>query len=273
MKKRFLFLFMMGALAAGVVACGANEPKADVNEDTQVEAEDKTDSSSEKEEEEATEENTDEDVSIEVVENVAHSDEFNERFDLDERVGANYIKNGDSEVTEFGDWKDAYQSLVNDMQEDGMDTKYALIYVNEDEIPELAYYSDDNNIIIASYADGYLNLFSSKINALYCDEKNNACLASEAVEASLNDYVVAIKDGYWVEIAYGTRRPLDEWAEDSFDENGNPIISYWEINEEELKSQKQYDETLAKYYDVTSQGKEVKSFVNAEDILSEIDSL
>ena len=66
----------------------------------------------------------------------------------------------------------------------------------------------------------------------------------------------------------------DVWAEDSFDENGDPIISYWEVNEQELSSQEEYDETINKYIDTKLA---VDGFENggesADDIIAKIDSM
>ena len=271
MKKRLLLLMVIGVMSASVLACGNEETKENIV-DNEVQEE-----SVESEVTEATqtvpEEDSDEDVTIEVVEGTAHSAEYNERFELGERTGATYMKAGDSEVTEFSDWKEGYSTLVEDIEADGTGTGYALIYVNEDEIPELAYYAEDGKLVIATFSEGYVNLFSSQLNQIYYDEKNNVCLAKESVEADLNDYVVAIKDGFWVEIAYGVQRPIDVWAEDSFDENGNPIISYWEINGEELPSQEKYDELLAKYYNVKTQGSEVIPSETADTVLAEIEAM
>lgn len=72
-----------------------------------------------------------------------------------------------------------------------------------------------------------------------------------------------------MQVAYGVRGPLDEWAEDSFDENGEPIISYWSLNDVELNSQQAYDDEFVKYQD-SSYAKDISDFVSAEEILESI---
>ena len=92
------------------------------------------------------------------------------------------------------------------------------------------------------------------------------------MEARINEYVVAINDGYWIQIALGVQSPLDIWAEDSFDENGDPIISYWEINGDEISTQANYDELMLDFFD-ESKANNVNDFKNVDDIIAEIDSM
>ena len=274
MKKRLVLLMVLGVMSAGLQACGNEAVNENEPSETDLEAnEADTSESTAAGSEEATDEDVTEDVTIEVVEAGAHSEEYNERYELGERTGSTYKKAGDSEVTEFSDWKEGYSTLIEEMASYGVETGYQLIYVDENEIPELAYYNGYGKLVMAAFSGGYVTLFSSQLDTIYFDEKNNVCLASEAVETDFNDYVVALKDGYWIEIACGIQAPRDIWAEDSFDENGNPIISYWEINGKELSSQEKYDELLAKYYDINVQGSEVKPSESADTILAEIDAM
>ena len=111
---------VIGVMSASMLACGNGETKEKIV-DNKVQEE-----SVESEVTEATqtvpEEDSDEDVTIEVVEGTAHSAEYNERFELGERTGATYMKAGDSEVTEFSDWKEGYSTLVEDIEADGTGT-------------------------------------------------------------------------------------------------------------------------------------------------------
>lgn len=256
-------------MMASMIACGkANvsgevEPEELENALEDSKPENKEDSSSEESENLPT---------IEVVEGYTYSDEYNAAFELDDRVGANYMATGASEVSEFTSWKEGYKTLVEDLSsEDSI--SFSLIYVDSDDIPELIYKVDDSNIIIATFSGSTVNLFSGQIDSVSYVEGDNVLLATEHVDANTYNSVVAIKDGYWINIAYGTQGPLDPWAEDSFDENGNAIISYWEINGEELSSQEDYDEMFGKYYD-SSYGKEITEFnSDASQILEQIEAL
>ncbi len=269
MKKKLLSLLLVVSVGSLCTACGLeqardNGPKSLLGGSKEVE-------------EEATEEEENyDDVKIEVVENYGYSEEYKAAFETGERAGANYMKEGDAEVSEFESWQEAYKTLIEDCENDEMEHKYSLIYVDEDDVPELVYTTMNNQLAIATFTNPTVNIFSSQIEGIkYIKGKNNLIAHENIVAASsLNDYVVAIKDGFFIQLAYGSCRPFDVWAEDSFDENGNPIISYWEVNEEELSSQEEYDETINKYIDTKLA---VDGFENggesADDIIAKIDSM
>lgn len=273
MKKKILLTLLTGLSTVILFACGTKE--ATVTEPVVADNTTEEETIPTTDTVQTEEENSEEAVTIEVIENATHSEEYNLRFEAGERIGGSYVPTGEAEVAQYGDWKEGYTALIDDLSSDAdvaYESTYALIYVDDDDIPELAYKTDGDKICVATFGGGCVNIFSSQIDSiLYC-ERDNALFASENVEASLNDYVVAIKDGFWIAIAYGTKSPLDIWAEDSFDENGNPIISYWEINEQELASQNEYDETLGKYFD-SALGTSVTEFKGAAEIKETINSL
>ncbi len=267
MKKRLLMTLFMMAMAVNIVACGAEESE-------EVSLEQDTSGALETNDSGTTADDTDttDDVVIEVIDGFSYSDEYLDAYEADSRIGANYTKTGEAEVSEFDDWKEAYETLIEDVSDNHGNAEFALIYVDDDEIPELVYTSDDGKYIVAAFTGDTVNLFSSQLSSVAYIKNANVLYAHEKVEASLYDYVVALRDGYWVEIATGINSPLDEWAEDSFDENGNPIISYWELNGEELSSQNEYDTLLAKYCD-KSYLSEVNDFKSADDTISAIEAL
>ena len=270
MKKRILSLVLIFTISSVCSGCGLEQARDNGPKSL-------TDSSKDVEEEvvDEEEENYD-DVKIEVVENASHSDEYNEAFEIGDRIGASYMRQGDAEVTEFESWQEGYKALIEDCNNDGYEHSYALIYVDGDEIPELVYKTYDNQVAIATFTGSTVNIFSSQLQDIEYIKGANNVIAHENIvaDSALNDYVVAIKDGFWVQIACGTCRPMDIWAEDSFDENGNPIISYWEINKEVLSSQDEYDEKLLKYIDTNSVTPGLENGGESyEAILAKIDSM
>lgn len=269
MKKKVLSMILIGATAL-FTACGLEQAK----DNGPKILDEKADTTENVQDDEAVENN--DDATIEVVENASHSDEYNEAFEIGDRIGASYMKQGDAEVTEFESWQEGYKALIEDCNNDGYEHSYALIYVDGDEIPELVYKTYDDQVAIATFTGSSVNLFSSQLQDIEYIKGTNNVIAHENIvaDSALNDYVVAIKDGFWVQIAYGTSRPMDIWAEDSFDENGNPIISYWEINGEELSSQDEYDEKLLKYIDTNSVTPGLENGGESyEAILAKIDSM
>ena len=268
MKKKLVSILLILSVGSVCMACGLeqatdNGPKSLLGGSKDVE------------EAAGNEENND-DVKIEVVEGYSYSDEYKAAFEADDRVGANYIKSGDAEISEFESWQEAYKSLIEDCENDEMEHSYSLIYVDDDNVPELVYTTMNNQLAIATFTNPTVNIFSSQIEDIKYIKEKNSLIAHENIvaDSTLNDYVVAIKDGFFIQLAYGSSRPLDVWAEDSFDENGAPIISYWEVNEQELSSQEEYDETINKYIDTKLA---VDGFENggesADDIIAKIDSM
>lgn len=265
MKNRLLGFMLVGCMLASLAGCGfSNETEVASDEETKdVETE-----TNEPEIEDLSEE--DKDAVVEVVVNEYDvSQEYKQRFDVNERVGANFIVGSDKEASEFEDWKAAYTALIEDI---GQDCQYALIYVDDDDVPELVYKPADEGICVATFTGSTINVFSSNLQEISYIEKENALFASEKIEYEIYDYVLAINEGYWINIATGIKAPLDPWAEDSFDENGEPIISSWKINEEEIASSKAYDEQMKKYYD-TGYAAEVKDYADANGIIEIIEGL
>lgn len=274
MKKRLYVFTLCVTIAASMIACGKDNVSGEVEPEELEDAieESKSENEATEKKDDSSSEESENLPTIEVVEGYNYSDEYNAAFELDDRVGANYIAAGASEVSEFASWKEGYKTLVEDLSDEDS-VSFSLIYVDSDDVPELIYKVNDTNIVIATYSGSTVNLFSGQIDSVSYVEGDNVLLATEHVDANTYNSVVAIKDGYWINIAYGTQGPLDPWAEDSFDENGNAIISYWEINGEELSSQEDYDELFGKYYD-SSFGKEITEFTSdASQILEQIEAL
>lgn len=272
MKNKIIGTILISTLALAMVGCGLEQARDDGPKETFLEKE--TEIADEADEAESTEENvTDKDVKIEVVEGYTYSDEYKEEFAKENRGGFNFQRTTDSEVSEFSDWKEGYTSLIKDLEENKTETvEYALIYVDEDDRPELAYKLGDTFVGVASFADTTVNIYGIQKTDVSYVEKKNVLYGHEEVGAAYYDYVGALNNNYWVDIASCERKPLDEWAEDSFDENGKPIISYWSINGNELSSDAEFDETLAKYVD-KSFCKPITGYTTAEDVLAQIEAI
>ena len=266
MKKKLFTSIIIASMAMSFMACGpeTNDSSLELTEEA----------SKETDAQKASEKLDDlnqvkEDAVIEITNNYVNTPEFEEAFENDVRIGGPYRATGSAEVSEYSDWQEAYKALIEDLRTQSDNVKFALVYINDDDIPEMVYIPSEDNMIIATFDGSFINLFSSQISKMSYIEKANNLYATERVGAYYDDNVVAIKDGVWVQVAYGVRGPLDEWAEDSFDENGEPIISYWSLNDVELNSQQAYDDEFVKYHD-SSYAKEISDFVSAEEILESI---
>lgn len=263
MKKRLLSLLITGIIGASFIACGNESEKV---EEPAAETEAK---------EEVVEEETpeDTDAEIEVVEGFTHTPEYDAAL-------ANAEVYGGSDENTYDDIKSAYENVITDLEEnsplyeDYYNFTYSLAYINEDDVPELICNSNDENfgIYLVSYYDG--KAYMAVTNGLEFSyiEKQNVLDNTGIVLGAYYDNVLAIRDGQWVLLGYGEQGTSDPWAEDSFDENGNPIIDMWTWNDDELKNSKEYDEKLALLFDTDASNK-IVSYVSREDILTQIEEL
>ncbi|MBO6130279.1 MAG: hypothetical protein J6P79_15505 [Pseudobutyrivibrio sp.] len=160
MKKKILLTLLTGLSTVILFACGTKEAtvtEPDVADTTTEEETIPTTDTVQTEEESAEEE-----VTIEVIENATHSEEYNLRFEAGERIGGSYVPTDEAEVAQYGDWKEGYTALIDDLSSDAdvaYESTYALIYVDEDDIPELAYKTDGDKICVATFGGGYVNIF------------------------------------------------------------------------------------------------------------------
>lgn len=151
-----------------------------------------------------------------------------------------------------GDWKSAYikylDSLKNTMDEEEQEgCTYSLIYVNEDEIPELVIDTGNEagGCQILTYQDGKVDVLQTRrLNFGYFEKKNLLC-NSDGNMGCYYDDVYTINDGKWEYIAGG------EWGdgEDGMqvDEKGDLIYVYrWEGEEMEESA---YEAKLKEVFD------------------------
>ena len=156
-------------------------------------------------------------------------------------------------LKEFEDWKDAYLSYLGAVEsaEKYADRyTYGLIYVDEDEIPELVVNTgfEFSGIYILTFHDGVLDKWRSDRRNVTYIEKGNLICNSDGKMGYYYDRVYTIQDGKWHYVEGGKHGdgpngvPFDENGEyiqihiwDGEDENAG----YWdgkEISEEEYKS-------------------------------------
>ena len=270
MKKRFISFVLVLGLSFSMVACGTN---ADAKQNQQVPEEQAADTESKSKDTEKVEfeevEETEPIIDV-VVEDKAHSEEYKEAFEKGVKCGGSFAPNGTA--AKYDNWQEAYKALVEELDYDDT-TMFDLVYVDDDDVPELIYKLYENTVSMATFDGdtGEINIATcNTADEVYYLEKNNAIKATARSEATYYDTVYAIKDSAWILLTKGTRAPLDAWAEDSFDENGEPIISYWEIDSKELSNEKEYDELLGKYFDAALQ-KEILVEQQPDAILHSID--
>ena len=140
------------------------------------------------------------------------------------------------------DWAAAYAEYLDRLEYAELFT-YSLIYVNEDDIPELVidHRSEAGGCKILTYHKGDVNVLqTNRLNFYYIERGNRLC-NSDGSMGFYFDYVYTITDGEWSYVAGGEYGDGEDGIQ--FDEDGNPLVFYsWnktaveeEVYEQRLK--------------------------------------
>lgn len=259
MKKRLLSFILLGTVCFSFVACGQKSKKADSDNAEETATEASSDDEAEKVEEDA-------DAVVEVIEGYSHTPEYDEAL-------ANADVYGGIDGKNYDDYKSAYTAAIADVEANSPQYSftYSLIYVNEDDIPELVCNSNDETfgVYLISYHEGSLNYALTSGTEFTYIEKENIVDNTGVVLGAYYDNLLAIRDGQWVLLGYGEKGTSDPWAEDSFDENGEPIVDTWTWDDDYLKNDADYNATLELYY-ASDAAKSVDNYVSKDEILKQI---
>ncbi len=181
-------------------------------------------------------------------------------------------------LKEFEDWKEAYLAYLDAIEvveEDADRYTYGLIYIDEDEIPELSIgrVNEAGGRFILTYHDAVLDGWqSSRSNVTYI-EKGNLICNSDGNNGCFYDDVYTIQDGKWCFVAGG------DWGFGpdgiQYDENGEYVFGYvWNGENEdadwwsgEEMSEEEYNVRLNSVYP-TEQAVPVRNSYSLEEIRS-----
>ncbi len=258
MKKKLLSIILVGTICLSFAACGEKSKKIE-----QESSDASTETSSQAKEDEVKE---DADAVVDVLEGYSHTPEYDEAL-------ANADVYGGTDGKTYDDYKSAYTAAIADVEANSPQYSftYSLIYVNEDDIPELVCNSNDETfgVYLISYHEGSLNYALTSGTEFTYIEKENIVDNTGVVLGAYYDNLLAIRDGQWVLLGYGEKGTSDPWAEDSFDENGEPIVDTWTWDDDYLKNDADYNATLELYY-ASDAAKSVDNYVSKDDILKQI---
>jgi len=146
-------------------------------------------------------------------------------------------------------WKQAYIDYLQ--AQDGEEwVGYQLIYLNDDDIPELVKIGNSEAVgcMIAAYAGG--SVVDNQLNRLYFSyiEKGNLLCNSEGNMDSYYDLVYTMTDGQLSPVASGYYGAKDN-SKLEFDENGDVVYQYeWNGT---LMSREEYSQALNAVYDTS----------------------
>ncbi|MDE7341776.1 MAG: C-type lectin domain-containing protein [Lachnospiraceae bacterium] len=143
------------------------------------------------------------------------------------------------------EWKDAYLSYLDTFE--GVDAcTYSLIYIDEDDIPELVIDTGyaAGGCMILTFHDGTLDGWQSSRRNFSYIEKGNLICNSDGNMGHYYDNVYTIQDGKWSYVGGGTFGDNPEGIQ--LDENGYDIYVY-QWNEEDVSGE-EYEERLNQIY-------------------------
>lgn len=184
-----------------------------------------------------------------------------------------YLGAEETKAAANAEWKQAYLDHLQSL-DPGEWTGYQLIYVDGDEIPELAKIgiSEATGSAIVTYGDGTLH--ETRMMRLYFTyiEKGNLLCNAEGNMDRYYDLVYLLKEGRLTQIAAG----YYGWEDDSrgkFDANGVPVYQYkWN---DTVMSETEYEKALNEIYDTSKAkpGYEWDHLLSLEDVIQKINSL
>ncbi len=184
-------------------------------------------------------------------------------------LGADRPKPADAKSS----WQQAYTDYLQ-AQDAGMWEGYRLIYINDDDIPEIAAFGSSEAVgsKIISCADGRVyETQLSRLNFSYMERGSLLCNSDGHMD-SYYDVVYQMENGRLEQIAAGYYGAEDN-SNVQLDKNGEPIYQYkWEGK---LMSKEEYDKALNAVYDTAKVKREslVKEFYSAEEIIKDIQNI
>ncbi len=170
----------------------------------------------------------------------------------------------------YTSWQEGYIAYLDETQNYNYDYfSYALIYVDEDDIPELVCDSgtEAGGCQILTFIDGQVNVFqTARLHFTYIEKSGLLC-NSDGHMGGYYDCVYRLHDGRWESILEGSFYEFDESKEVEYDEEtGRYRTLHYEIDGEEV-DEKTYLLKLNEVYD-ENKAKEPESYLLIDDLMS-----
>lgn len=147
---------------------------------------------------------------------------------------------------EMQDWQAAYAAYIED-DPYGEENTYSLIYVNEDDIPELVIDTgfEAGGCKILTFYNGEIDVLQTDRLTFYYIERQNLLNNAEGHMGFYYDYIYAIENGKWVDKAIGEYWVY--WPEDA--ETYDDIIFVYEWNGKRV-GEEEYEESTNAVFDM-----------------------
>lgn len=181
---------------------------------------------------------------------------------------------GDDDSMAFGkgysSWQEGYLAYLNEnMSNAEYGFIYALIHVDDDDIPELVCDSgvEAGGCQILTFYDGQVNVFQTARLYFTYIEKSGLLCNSDGHMGGYYDYVYCLENGKWKPVFSGNYYDFDESQEIVYDEeSGRYHTLHYEVDGEEL-DEETYLSKLKDVYD-EEKAKEPESYLLVDDLMS-----
>ena len=168
-----------------------------------------------------------EDTESESEETATYEEEYSESEEKAEPIYIIEPQLTQDDMYEMQDWQAAYAEYIEGLEwKENYD--YSLIYVNDDDIPELVVDTgmEANGCYILTYHNGEVDALRILRLNFYYIEKKNLVNNSDGHMGYYYDYIYSIENGKWVYVAGG------EWTETYIVEDDDLVYQYeWEGKE------------------------------------------
>lgn len=168
----------------------------------------------------------------------------------------------------YSSWQEGYLAYIDEfLKADSSDYSYALIYVDDDDIPELVCESgyEAGGCTILSYYDGKVTLLqTSRLYFNYIEESGLLC-NSEGLQGYYYDLVFYLKNGEWKRIFAGEYYAFDESIGPEYDEESGRYHTLHHVIDNEELDEKTYLARLNEVYDET-QAQEPEEYLTLDDL-------
>ena len=254
MRKRLMSVCIVAILVYSIYGCAQTDEEAPAEETEIVETE-HTETESEREADTADTESESEETAI-------SGEEYSESAELTEPIYIIQPRLTQDDTYKMQDWQEAYvkyaEELEAEYQDKGwLDITYSLIYVDEDDIPELVIDAGFSMYHILTFHDGEIDeLKTDRATACYM-ERQNLLDDDNGAMGFYHDYIYSIENGKWVYVTGG------EYHDKYDDEHGAYDFTYrWE---DEEVPEAVYQQKLKEVFD-TEHAIEPENFVSLEEM-------
>ncbi|RKM55565.1 hypothetical protein D6853_08385 [Butyrivibrio sp. X503] len=170
----------------------------------------------------------------------------------------------------YSSWQEGYIAYLDETKNYKFDDySYALIYVDEDDVPELVCYSgiEAGGSQILTYYDGQVNVLQTARLSFSYIEKSGLLCNDGGHMGFYYDHVYRLQNGKWIPTFEGDYFGIDESQEDAYDEETGRFRTLNYMIDGKETDEQTYLSRLREVYD-EDKAKEPESYLLIDDLMS-----